>query len=181
MQMNNTEEEKYPNGSQEDTMLQRQIPVEHVAPWLVSGASGLYIMARARRLSLARASKAPLSHFLMHQSDVILMLCGSPAVWYFVRRHRRRLRIDARDVAFGPTAQAIHQLRQIFTALQIGTGLLARKITAGKTADLASLAQRLNRTVRDGIEILSTMGEPYLPDLVDEHGALRRPVGNNGM
>ena len=162
-------------------MLQRQILVEHVAPWLVSGASGLYVMARTRRLSLARASKAPLTHFLVHQSDVILMLCGSPAVWYFVRRHRRRSRSEPGDVVFGPTAQAIHQLRQIFTALQIGTGLLARKISVGKTADLASLALRLNRIVRDGIKILSTMGDPYLPDLVDEHAALRRMVGNNGM
>jgi hypothetical protein len=115
----------------------------------------------------------------MHQSDVILMLCSSPAVWYFVRRYRRRSRMDAHDVVFRPTAQAIHQLRQIFTALQIGTGLLARKIAVGKTADLASLAQRLNRVVRDGIEILSSMGEPYLPDLVDEHAALGRPVGNS--
>jgi hypothetical protein len=162
-------------------MLQRPIPIEHVAPWLVSGASGLYILARARRLSLAQASPDPLSRFLVHQSDMIVMLCGSPAIWYLVRWRAQKARSDARGVMAGSTAYAVHQLRQIFTALQLGTGLLVRKASSGTTGDVVGLARRLNAIVRDGIRVLNILGEPYLPDLVDEHGALKeRQVGSNG-
>jgi hypothetical protein len=150
-------------------VLQRQISIEHAAPWLVSSVSGLYIMARARRLSLAEASHAPLTHFLARQSDLILMLCGSPALWYLTRRSRR-----APEMVRDAKAQAIHRLRQVFTALLIGTGLLARKATTGKTADLVALAQRLNTIVRSGIEALAELGEPYPSGLLDEHGA---PIG----
>ena len=106
-------------------MLQRQIAIEHAAPWLVSSVSGLYIMARARHLSLSEASDATLAHFLFHQSDVALILCGCPALWYFARsRHA------GHNVLHGAQARAIHQLRQAFTALMLGTSLLARKTNA---------------------------------------------------
>ena len=163
-------------------MFQRPIPIEHIAPWVVSGASGLYIMARARRLSRAHASRAPLTHFLVHQSDVLFMLCGSPAVWYLMHRRPHMRGAEAHALALGPQAYAVHQLRQIFTALQLGTGLLVRKVATGKTSELAGLAQRLNKIVRDGIEMLEALGEPYPPDLIDEHGGLRvRQISGNGL
>jgi len=88
----------------------------------------------------------------------------------------------AHTLALGPQAYAVHQLRQIFTALQIGTGLLVRKVATGKTSELAGLAQRLNKIVRDGIEMLEALGEPYPPDLIDEHGGLRvRQISGNGL
>src|SRR5919109_2600169 len=131
-------------------MVQRQIAIEHIAPWLVSGASGLYVIARARRLSRAKPKHDPLSHFLVHQSDVILMLCGCPAVWHMVRKRARKATLRS---ACSTTAHTVHQLRQIFTALLIGTSLLARKVSAGKVADLSTLALRLNKIVREGIDI----------------------------
>jgi hypothetical protein len=149
-------------------VLHRQISIQHAAPWLVSSVSGLYILARARRLSLAEASDAPWTHFLIHQSDVILMLCGCPAIWYIARR---RQGTQAPEMVRGTRAQALHQLRQVFTSLLIGTGLLARKAAADKSADLAALAVRLNQIVRDGVKALAEVGEPYPPDLLDEHGA----------
>src|SRR5689334_20032128 len=109
-------------------MIPRQMSIEQAAPWLVSSVSGLYIMARARHLSRAEASDAPLSRFLFRQSDVVLILCGCPALWHFARRERAK-----KGVLRGTQARAMHQLRQVFTALIIGTGLLARKATAGKT------------------------------------------------
>lgn len=141
-------------------MLQREIAIEHVAPWLVSGASGLYILARARRLSEAQPSHDPLSHFLRGQSDMILMLCGSQLVWYVTRRRRRRpQRLPRSNGTWAPTALAMHQLRQVFTALIIGTGLLARKASAGKAPGLAGLAQRLHSIARDGARILADLDE----------------------
>jgi hypothetical protein len=32
-------------------MLQRNLEIEQIAPWLISGASGCFIVARARQLS----------------------------------------------------------------------------------------------------------------------------------
>src|SRR6476646_3773247 len=134
-------------------MLQRQISVEQAAPWLVSSISGLYIMARARHLSLAEANDATLAHFLFRQSDVVLILCGCPALWHFA--HNRRA---GNNVLHGTQARAMHQLRQVFTALMIGPGLLARKASAGKTANLAALARRLNKIAHDGAITLEELG-----------------------
>jgi hypothetical protein len=163
-------------------MLERPIPIAHIAPWLVSGASGLYVIIRARRLSLAKASHAPLPRFLVRQSDLILMLCGGPVVWHFARRQRlRRMPHGTHAIAFGATAYTVHQLRQVFTALQLGTGLLARKIASGKISDLPALAQRLDTIVRAGSDLLEMLDAPHLPDLTDECGRMKvRHAGNNG-
>lgn len=150
--------------------MQRPITIEHAAPWLVSSVSGFYIMARARRLSLAEASQTPLTRFLIHQSDLMLLLCGCPALWYFARNRQRFMSSEALQVS---QARAIHQLRQVFTALMIGTGLLARKAKAGKTANLVALATRLNKIARDGAVALEDLGDPYLLD----HAGL--PVGRD--
>ena len=69
-------------------MLHRQMTIGQAAPWLVSSVSGLYIMARARHLSVSEASDAKLAQFLFRQSDVVLILCGCPALWYAVRRRQ---------------------------------------------------------------------------------------------
>jgi hypothetical protein len=144
-------------------IIQRQMSIEQAAPWLVSSVSGLYIIARARHLSLAEASNTKLTHFLFRQSDVVLMLCGCPALWYFI--HGRTARQEALHDA---QARAIHQLRQVFTALMIGTGLLARKAAAGKTANLAALARRLNKIAHDGAVTLEELGDPYPLALLDQ-------------
>jgi len=155
-------------------MLQRQMSIEQAAPWLVSSVSGLYIMARARHLSLAEASDTKLAHFLFRQSDVVLMLCGCPALWYFA--HGRQARHAA---LHGAQARAIHQLRQVFTALMIGTGLLARKASAGKTANLVALARRLNKIAHDGAITLEELGDPDPLDLLDQPAA-RHDGTHNG-
>jgi hypothetical protein len=157
-------------------MLQRQMSIEQAAPWLVSSVSGLYIMARARHLSLSEASDAKLAQFLFRQSDVVLILCGCPALWY-VARHRQA----KQEVLHGAQARAIHQLRQVFTALMIGTGLLARKAAAGKTANLANLARRLNKIAHDGAITLEELGDPYPPDLFGQLNARLDGANNDGV
>jgi hypothetical protein len=129
-------------------------------------------MARARRLAMAKATRAPLVRFLFGQSDVILMLCGGPAVWYIAQRRRQSgANVVGGGVVRGPSARAIHQLRQVFTALLLGTELLARKASTGKTGEIVRLARRLNSIVRDGLGALAALGEPLPADLLDEHGA----------
>jgi hypothetical protein len=154
-------------------MIQRQIAIEQAAPWLVSSVSGLYIMARARHLSLSEASDATLAHFLFRQSDVVLILCGCPALWYVARsRHA------GREVLHGAQARAIHQLRQVFTALMLGTSLLSRRTSAGKTANLTALARRLNKLAHDGAIVLEQLGDPYPLDRFDQYDS--RLGGANG-
>ena len=140
-------------------------------------------MARARRLAIAKASSASLGRFLLGQSDVIFMLCGGPAVWYVShRRQRAQISQQAGPVVQGSQARAVHQLRQVFTALLLGTELLARKAAAGKTGELGKLALRLNRIVCDGVVALSVLGEPDPAALLDEHGApYGHDLGRNGL
>jgi hypothetical protein len=158
------------------TVVLRQISIEQAAPWLVSSVSGLYIMARARHLSLSEASDAKLAQFLFRQSDVVLILCGCPALWYFA--HNRQA---GNDMLYGAQARAIHQLRQVFTALMIGTGLLARKAAAGKTANLAALARRLNKIAHDGAIMLEELGDAYPPDLLELPATQRDGAHNDGV
>src|SRR5690242_2902761 len=142
-------------------MIQRQFAIEQIAPWLVSGVSGCYIVARARRLSQAKPSHAPWPHFLIRQSDMILMLCGSPAIWHVARRHlalRRYKRSDDGD-RNGLTAGVVHQLRQVFTVLLLGLGMIARKAGAGETAGVATLARRLQQATRLGAHLLEVLDE----------------------
>jgi hypothetical protein len=119
------------------------------------------------------ASDATLVHFLFRQSDVVLILCGCPALWY-AARHRQA----GQEMLYGTQARAIHQLRQVFTALMIGTGLLARKATAGKTANLAALARRLNKIAHDGAMTLEAFGDYYPPALAADESQTGGTKGN---
>jgi len=82
-------------------------------------------------------------------------------------------------MVYGVQARAIHQLRQVFTALMIGTGLLARKAAAGKTTNLVALAQRLNKLAHDGAITLEQLGAPYPPDLIELPTAQRNGAQTN--
>jgi hypothetical protein len=140
-------------------MIQRNLQVDQIAPWLISGASGCYIVARARQLSQARPSGATWLHFLARQSDVILALCGCPAVWHIARRRamRRRPARSAVGDHDSLAAGAIHQLRQVFTVLLLGLGMIARRAQDRKTL---ALVQRLQRITRVGADLVSTFNEP---------------------
>lgn len=142
----------------EEHMIQRNFEIEQIAPWLISGVSGCYVVARTRQLSRAKASHATWLHFLARQSDVILALCGCPAVWHIARRHTaaRRLTRDASGDRQGLGASAAHQLRQVFTVLLLGLGMIARRTSDRKTI---VLVQRMQRMTRTGANLLSALDE----------------------
>jgi hypothetical protein len=143
-------------------MLSRRFPFDQTAPWLISSVAGCYIVARARQLSQAKASGAPWLRFLAQQSDVILILCGGPLVWHFAWRRgvsQRYMQVADGDRAY-LSAGVVHQLRQVFTVLLLGLGMLARKAAKGKAAELASLARRLQNTARAGASLLATFDVP---------------------
>lgn len=156
-------------------MFLRNFPLEQTAPWLISGAAGCYIVARTRQLSEAEASHAPWLRFLAQQSDVILMLCGGPAIWHFARRSgitRMRQRPTNGDRA-DLSAEVAHQLRQVFTVLLLGLGMIARRAPEGKAADMVRLARRLQSVTRTGASMLAALDTP-----VDELAPAALEIGN---
>lgn len=140
------------------------IATRRVVPYIVSGASGIHILARLWRSTRLPARKVPLHVFLLKHSDVILIVLANPIV---IRRlateHRQHIPHN-----IGPQAQPrttflpeiIHQLRQVFTALLLGLGLIKRKATAGKIADVPRLAERLKRIVSEGIQAVNKLDPP---------------------
>jgi signal transduction histidine kinase len=145
-------------------MIQRHLEIEQIAPWLISGASGCYVVARARQLSRARPSYTTWFHFLTRQSDVILALCGCPAAWHIARRRSmiRRTTHSASGDRQRLAAGAAHQLRQVFTVLLLGLGMISRRASDYKTL---VLVQRLQRITRTGASLLSALDEPSVAEL----------------
>jgi hypothetical protein len=160
-------------------MIERNLQIEQIAPWLISGASSCYIVARARQLSQARASSATWVHFLARQSDVILALCSCPAVWHIARRHAMKVRPARSAVGDhnGLTAGAVHQLRQVFTVLLLGLGMVGRRVKDRKTA---ALIQRMLRMTRMGANLLSTLDKPAPVAPLVHRGAHTQPDGDYG-
>jgi hypothetical protein len=141
-------------------MLQQRWPVDRAIPWLVSGASGVYIVARTRYLSRAEASSDPLLRFLLNQADVLVMLCGSPAIWHAAMRQRKANAGGNLRAAGRTDAQHIHKLRQVLSALLLGIGLLERRITRGTYSEIGSLVKRLHAIVREGAQVLAALDTP---------------------
>lgn len=145
--------------------------IKRAAPLVISGASSIYVVLRARRLSMAEPSDVSLLRFMISQPDLITVLVGVPASWYVTQRRQaaqRRangLHNDTAGVAHGAAAQAIHSLRQVFSVLLLGTDLLARKAAKLEQADLEAMARRLKTVIRQGISLLAVLGEPHPPDL----------------
>jgi hypothetical protein len=160
-------------------MIDRNLQIDQIAPWLISGASGCYILARARQLSLAKASSATWVHFLARQSDVILALCSCPAVWHIARRHALRARPARSAVGDqeGLAAGAVHQLRQVFTVLLLGLGMIGRRINDRK---MTALIQRMQRMARTGASLLSALDEVDPPAPLVHRGADTNQDGDYG-
>jgi hypothetical protein len=161
-------------------MIERNLQIEQIAPWIISGASGCYIVARARQLSQARPSRVTWMHFLTRQSDVILALCGCPAVWHIARRRAMRVRPTHSSTGDhdGLVVGAAHQLRQVFTVLLLGLGMIRRRVSDQKTI---ALIQRLQRITRTGASLLSALDEPAPAALLADGGTQTNQNGDYGQ
>ena len=135
-----------------------------VGPYLLSGASGAHILMRMWRLSRQPASTAPLHLFLLKHTDVILVLGSGPVIiWHLTRRNHRHVS-NGSPLANHPDQSLIpyiaHQLRQVFTALLLGLGLIKRRATANTTAGIPQLAERLQNVVAEGIQAVNVLDPP---------------------
>ncbi len=127
-------------------------PLRQIVPWIVSGASGFYIMRRARQLSVDAPSAETLTQFLVHKGDLIVFIVGSPTVWHFARR-LPAVR-DRDDSTQSSTTISFLQIRQAFTVLVLGLEVLRRRLLSGETNTMLSLLPVLNRVIMHGQEAL---------------------------
>lgn len=161
-------------GQKENDVFLQSTVIKRMTPLLVSGVSGVYVLLRARRLSLAEPFTGTALQFLLDQSDLITVLAGVPVFWY-VAQYREQAAFIVQDMLRGQKADAAHSLRQTLTVLLLGTELLARRAAKTEYTDLVQLARRLNRVVLQGITELRVLGEPYPADL-EKLYAVRLPA-----
>jgi hypothetical protein len=148
----------------------KQLPItpRRLAPYVIGGATGLHVLARMHRLSRQPATDAPLSIFLLKNSDVVLAIGGaSVVIWQLARRRPRQLSQTATltpsngsvETVPGKSliAGVVHELRQIFTALLLGLGIIRRKANNGDTDAIPNLVKRLNDVVQRGIDTINVL------------------------
>lgn len=152
--------------------------IKRATPLLVGSISGVYVLLRARQLSLTEPFTGNTLQFLLEQSDLITVLAGVPVCWY-AAQYREQVAFTIQDVLRGQKADAAHALRQTLTVLLLGTELLARRAAKTEYTDLEPLARRLNRIVLQGITELRALGEPYPADLEKLYAARIPTPGNS--
>lgn len=149
-------------------MIHLHVTPRRVAPYVIGGATGLHVLARMRRLSRQPATDAPLYFFLLKNSDVVLAMGGaSVVIWQLARRRPRQLSQTATLTPSNGSAETmpdkslitgvVHELRQIFTALLLGLGIIRRKANTGDTEAIPNLVKRLNTVVRRGIDAINVL------------------------
>ena len=141
------------------------ITPSRAAPYLLHGAYGAHIVARMWRLSKQPASNTPLHIFLLKHTDIVVVLTSMPVAWLFVQQRRQRNLPDRpSEKAIGPPAhEAAHQLRQVFTSLLLGLGLLRRRIIRQQVGNALDMVERLQRVIGEGIQAVDRLDPP--PDV----------------
>lgn len=138
-----------------------QIAPRRIAPYLLSGVSTIHILTRMRRLSTHPAKDVPLHLFLLRNSDIVVVLVGYPIVWHFTRQPRNDGRTNADGAKSALISQIVHQLRQVFTNLLLGLGLIKRKVEQHKASEVPPLVDRLQGIVEQGIKAVNEVAPPF--------------------
>jgi hypothetical protein len=146
-------------------MIEQRLVPRHVVPYLVSGASSLHILLRMWRLHRRPANDAPLHVFLLNHTDVLFVLSAAPVVvWRIAKRHPPQPLPDASTTADRSLRRLIaytaHELRQVFTVLRLGLGVIRRKVITGKTLEIPPLVRRLQHVVTTGIDAVNGLDPP---------------------
>jgi hypothetical protein len=146
-----------------------RVTPRRVAPYVIGGATGLHVLARMRHLSRQPATDAPLYFFLLKNTDVVLAMGGASVVIWQLAKHRpgqQQPQKTTRAPSNGSQetvpdksliAGVVHELRQIFTALLLGLGIIRRKADTGDTNSIPNLVKRLNAVVRRGIDAVDVL------------------------
>jgi len=154
-------------------MIHLPIAPRRVAPYVISGATGVHVFLRMRHLSRQPATDAPLYFFLLKNTDVLLALGGASVVLWQLAKAKPRQGTTGSPSARLPNSSAVikpnkslvirvaHELRQVFTSLLLGLDLIDRKVETGDMQAISRLVQRLKSVVRRSIaaiEMLESAG-----------------------
>jgi hypothetical protein len=120
-----------------------------------------------RHLSRQPANDTPLQIFLLKNTDVLLSLGGATVVIWQLAKHRPRRQQPgnaSQRPGTGPAppnaslvASVVHELRQVFTTLLLGLGLIKRQADAGQTVPISGVVQRLKAVVHQGIDAVDEL------------------------
>lgn len=140
-------------------------PLPHrIIPFILSGVSGAHVIVRLWRASRQPASVVPLPTFLLQHADVLLVVCGGPII--LVRVLRAQIRAQRQGQPAEPSSVlvriAIHDLRQLFTALLLALDLIDRYLRAGRLGDVERLVGRIRTILRQGIATINLLEANYL-------------------
>ena len=149
-------------------MLHLPIAPRRVAPYVISGATGVHVFLRMRHLSRQPATEAPLYFFMLKNTDVLLALGGASVVIWQLAKAKPRQGTAGTTVRFSNSSagtrpnesliiSVVHELRQGFTALLLGLDLISRKVETGDMQAISLLVQRLKAVVRKGIEAMDEL------------------------
>jgi hypothetical protein len=147
------------------------IPItpRRVAPFVITGATGLHILTRMRRLSRQPAVDIPLHVFLVKHTDVVFSLGGASVVIWHLAKHKPRVlmpesmaevrwnRFAVNTADKSAIASVVHHLRQVFTALLLGLGLVERKAGEDHSREIPGLVRRLMAVVQSGIDAVDVL------------------------
>ncbi len=153
-----------------------QLTPRRIAPYLVSGASGVHILARMWRLARTPASTKPLHIFLLRNTDIVVVLIGGPLIHHLAHRNQagnERSNPDAEQGQQSLIQQISHDLRQVFAVLLIGLGIIRRRTLRRQTEQIPQLVERLQRVITEGIQAVNTLDPPNTPSTAasEETGA----------
>jgi hypothetical protein len=150
-------------------MIHLPITSQRLAPYVISGATGVHVLLRMRTLSRQPATDTPVLSFLLKNTDVVLALSGASVVMWQLAQHKPRQQTSGGITAAQPNglvgstsdksliASVVHELRQVFTALLLGLGLIGRKADSGNTQAIPGLVRRLMAVVRSGIDTVNVL------------------------
>lgn len=138
---------------------------QRVAPYVVSGAVGAHVLQRMRKLSQRPATDASLYSFVLRNSDVLLALGGAAVVIWHVAKLKAQQRPAAstggalvrKNTQF--LTEIVHDLREVFTALLIGLGLINKKVENDNIEAIPDIVQRLSQVVRNGIRATNRLDD----------------------
>src|SRR4051812_10956908 len=105
---------------EEPVMAHLPITPRRVAPYIISGATGVHILTRMHQLSRQPAIDIPLHFFLLKHTDVVLSLGGTSLVMWQLAKYKPRQQTDSSNGSAIQTPKTsvisgvVHELRQIF-------------------------------------------------------------------
>jgi hypothetical protein len=151
-----------------------QLTPRRIAPYLVSGASGVHILARMWRLTRMPASTRPLHIFLLRNSDIIVVLVGGPVIHHLANRNQAGVPSHLANGERGRQPlilQISHDLRQVFAVLLIGLGIIRRRTLRQQTDQIPQLVERLQRVIAEGIQAVNKLDPPNLSGTAGSAGS----------